>query len=169
MWSAGVSKVCKTFILQFESGWHLTINTRILADFRVFCCFGRCPLPRRTAISSLLRMRCTGRHMNQCGLRNGPSGHEERLSATSAASRRKRASAGTQKGPPHTGRPPFDIPIGNYLPARSAAFSAAIMPQVAHMEWLMPPKLILPRMLEGPRISPARDRPSTTEPSSSHR
>ncbi len=48
----------------------------------------------------------------------------------------------------------------------SAACSAAMMPQVAHIEWLMPPKLILPRMLLGPRISPASDRPLITEPSS---
>ena len=51
----------------------------------------------------------------------------------------------------------------------AAAFSAAIMPQVAHMAWLMPPKLILPRMLLGPRISPARDRPVITVPSSRSR
>ena len=62
-------------------------------------------------------------------------------------------------------RPPC-IGKNAYFPASAAAFSAAMMPQVAHMEWLMPPKLILPRMLLGPRISPASDRPVITVPSS---
>ena len=36
VWSAGASKVCKTFILQSESGWHLAINAEIRKNFRVF-------------------------------------------------------------------------------------------------------------------------------------
>lgn len=44
----------------------------------------------------------------------------------------------------------------DYLPAFFTALSAAMVPQVAHRPWPMPPMVLWPAMLAEPMISPAR-------------